>query len=240
MKRGSIMPAVVYHRTVPMMFVHSLIDTYKAMPHLLPLQAASNALPNRARTMNGRAFLASDAEWIFLIDDDMAWIPESLIRLVQTAKEKKAKAISGLTFMEPGYERVVPHAYDLIPLPSGGYTQLPYVMLPSMEEPFKVKAVGGACFLVHRQVYEDVLAMAKGKTGYPWQEEVYNPRTDTQLGEDLVFSHRIRQAGHDIWYDPRAVFLHTRKTQFLGLQEYTESLESLAAQDVLTREVEDA
>jgi GT2 family glycosyltransferase len=227
------MPAVVYHRAVPMMFVQSLIESYKAMPHLMPLQASSNALPNRARTMNGRAFLESEAEWIFLIDDDMAWVPASLIQLVQTAKEKKATAVSGFTFMEPRDGRVVPHAYDLVPTGSGGYTQMPFVMLPSMTEPFKVKAVGGACFLVHRQVYEDVLALAQGKTGYPWQEEVYNPAMDAQLGEDLVFSHRIRQAGHDIWYEPRAVFLHTRKPSFLGLKEYSESLERLRDNGVL-------
>jgi GT2 family glycosyltransferase len=96
-----------------------------------------------------------------------------------------------------------------------------------MDEPFKVHAVGGACFLVHRDVFVKVADMAKGITAYPWWEEVYQPKMDAQMGEDLAFCQRIRKAGFDIWYEPRAPFLHLRKPSFLGLEEYAHSLEVL-------------
>jgi GT2 family glycosyltransferase len=212
-----------------MYFLQALIASYKAMPHLLPLQAESSSMINLARTRNGHAFLESDAEWIFLVDTDMLWEPGALIRLLQTAKEKKAKAVSGLAFMDHK-GRIVPHAYQVIPNENGGYTQNAYATLPSHTEPFQVHAVGGACFLVHRHVYEDVALLSKGKTAYLWQEDVYQPGLDAQMGEDLSFCQRIRKAGHEIWYEPRSVFLHAQKPGFIGPIQYTEYMESLSTQ----------
>lgn len=202
----------------------SLTDSYRAMPHLLPWLGASSPLMNRARTQNGYAFLESEAEYIFLVDSDMMWVPQSLIRLLQTAKENKLKAVSGFTFMQP-QGRIVPHAYQLIPNRDGGYARSPYAVLPSTTEPFEVNAVGGACFLVHRDVYEALLPLSAGKTAYPWQEEVYDPRLDAQIGEDLVFCQRIRAAGFSIWYEPRAVFLHAKKAAPITLDDYTAFLD---------------
>jgi hypothetical protein len=215
-----------------MPFVESLIASYKAIPYLLPLQAASSALPNRARTKNGRAFLESGAEWALLIDDDMAWEPQDIQRLRQTAKEKNAKVVSGFTLMERKvnlkgelYEVVCPHAYQLVEY-GGRPTMLPIAALPS-REPFEVYAVGGACLLVHRDVYERLEIAARGLTGYPWQEETYQPKMDRQMGEDLVFCSRVRQHGFKIWYEPRAVFAHQQKPRIIGAEEYAKSLEVL-------------
>jgi len=232
--RDSIVPMVVYHRAVPIYFVQSLIDCYRDVRRFLPLIANSSALPNRARTMNGKEFLAGQAEWALLIDDDMAWTPESVKRLLKTAKETGARAVSGLALIEKesgNGKRVYPHAYQIVPLGDDRYEQLPIATIP-MDRPFQVHAVGGACFLVHRDVYQAIAGLARGITAYPWQEEVYQPGLDSQMGEDLVFCQRIRKAGFDIYYEPRAPFLHMRKPSFLGLEDYVASLESLATQDV--------
>ena len=235
MMRDSVVPMVVYHRAVPMYFVQSLIDCYREIRRFMPLIANSSALPNRARTMNGKEFLYSEAEWCLLVDDDMMWTPDSVKRLLKTAKETEAKAVSGLTFIEKeikGEHRVFPHAYQIVPIGDDRYAQMPMAAIP-MDRAFQVHAVGGACFLVHRDVYRAVYGMAKGLTGYPWQEDVYQPKLGEQMGEDLVFCQRIRKAGFDIWYEPRAPFLHMRKPSFVGLEDYVNSLESMDTSDVL-------
>jgi hypothetical protein len=240
MMRDSVVPMAVYHRAVPIYFVQSLIDCYRELRRFMPLIANSSALPNRARTMNGKAFLESEAEWALLVDDDMVWTPAEVKRLLKTAKETGAKAVSGLTFIEKeieGGKRVFPHAYQIVPLGDERYAQMPMASIP-MDHAFQVHAVGGACFLVHRDVYRTLQGMARGLTGYPWQEEVYQPKLDDQMGEDLVFCQRIRKAGFDIWYEPRAPFLHMRKPAFLGLAEYVASLESMQPSDVLALDAE--
>lgn len=229
MKKNSILPMNVSPGYVPKVFVECLSMSHKALSNLLPIQMGTSALPNRARTENGHAFLASEAEWALLIDSDMTWLPDAIIRLMKTAKETGAKAISGLTFMQQ-HGRIVPHAYQYLPQEShpNGKVLAPYAVLPTMTEPFKVQAVGGACFLVHRDVYEGVAKMQllKGETAYLWQEERYLRHEKAMRGEDLVFCERINEAGYDILYEPRAPFLHTHKPDVIKWAEYVAFLDA--------------
>ena len=224
MKKGSILPATIYYKGVPMLFVQALIASYKAMNNLMPLQAETSAILNQARTKNGLAFLESEAEWIFLVDTDMWWEPSALIRLMKTARETKAKAVAGLAFMEQK-GRVIPNAYAFIPDGSGGKVLAPYAVLPTMDKPFTVDATGGSCFLVHRDVYVAVKGMMKGKTKFYWQEDVYLPIADDMQGEDITFSKRIIEAGFDILYEPRAMFSHLSKETLLDVREYLKFIE---------------
>lgn len=217
-----VVPATIYHRTPDtMLWVQSLIESYKAIPNLMPLIANSSSLLNMARTWNGEEFLRSEADYIFLVDTDMAWPAQSLIRLIRTAKETKAKIVSGFTFVQRGGV-IYPHAMGLV-----GDVYRPMATLPSMEEPFEVDAVGGACLLVHREVYEKVRTMTEGTTAYYWQEEVFNPATGKLRGEDVVFCDRAKAAGFSILYDPRAVFMHLDKMAYISVKEYLDGLPRL-------------
>jgi GT2 family glycosyltransferase len=204
---------------LPRSFVSCLARSYKAMPKLMAIQEESSAIPNLARTKNGKAFLESEAEWALLVDSDMMWEPVSIIQLLQTAQRLKAKVVSGITFMEQK-GRIVPHAYAYIPDNQGGTALAPYAVVPSLTEAFKVEAVGGACLLVHRDVYQDVKDMTQKVTAHYWQEDVYSPKNHEMKGEDLVFSERIRAAGYDIWYEPRAPFMHLQKPDMITIQDY--------------------
>ena len=211
---------------LPRAFVECLSISHKALNNLMAVQMETSALLNLARTRNGERFLTSEAEWALLLDSDMTWMPESIIRLMRTAKEKKAQVVSGLTFME-NKGRIIPHAYALIPQEGGDGKPVlsPYAVLPSISEPFKVEACGGACLLVHRDAYRAVYEMTKGSTSYYWQEEEFSPRNHKMKGEDIVFSERLRAAGFDIWYEPRAIFPHTKKPDLIGMEEYVEFLD---------------
>ena len=219
MKKESILPATIYYKGVPMLFVQALITSYKAMNNLMLLQAETSAILNQARTKNGIAFLESEAEWIFLVDTDMWWEPSAIIRLVKTAREFKVKAVAGLAFMEQK-GRVIPNAYAFIPDGSDGKVLAPYAKLPTLHSPFTVDATGGSCFLIHRDVDVAVKGMMEGKTKFYWQEDVYLPDADDMQGEDITFSKRIIEAGFDILYEPRALFSHLSKETLLDVKEY--------------------
>lgn len=226
MKKNTVLPMNVNPGFVPRSFMKCLSRSHKALSNLLEIQEESSAIPNLARTKNGRAFLESDAEWALLLDSDMTWQPVSIIQLLKTAKQQKAKVVSGITFMEQTQGRITPHAYEMVTYKEGEKKLMPYARLPSYTQPFTVTAVGGACLLVHRDVYEDVKRMQEGKTKFYWQQDIYLESADDMQGEDITFSKRIGEAGYEIWYDPRAPFPHLQKPNLITVQSHLEFLRS--------------
>jgi GT2 family glycosyltransferase len=223
MKKNSVLPMFICPGEMPMYFAKSLEMQYRANNNVLPFQGTVDARLNNARTHNGEMFLASEAEWALLVDTDMVWDPQALPRLLRTAKELKVKAVSGLAFMKrtvQGQTRIIPPAY--VNTEQG---LMPFAVLPSLEKPFQVSAVGGACFLVHRDVYQALSDNCPTHTNYPWQDEEI-ALDGGMRGEDLTFCNRITNNGFEIWYEPRAVFGHV-KTHIVGVPEYLEFVEGL-------------
>jgi len=227
MKKNSILPAFVYPPTgIPYPFAKCLEQSRAADNRILPMMGKTSARMNHARTENGIEFLASQAEWIFLVDTDHIWEPMAITNLLRTALKLKVKAVSGLTFMVKNDGRIIPHAYM-----NNEEGLEPFVQLPTMEEPFRVDAVGGACFLVHRDVYQTLAAAAPEGT-FPWQDEqlATDPNSPSgglsMRGEDLTFCSRINQAGYEIWYEPRVEFPHMKMKVF-GVREYSSFLSVL-------------
>jgi len=220
-KKGTVLPLNVNPGFMPRYFSECISESNHELSWLLPLHTESSSLLNLARTQNGRYFLDSGAEYALLLDSDMVWEPKDIVRLRKTAREKNAKIVSGLYFGQQ-LGRIFPVAYGLT-----DRGLLPFAMLPSLDQPFKVDGVGGGALLVHRDVYEAVADMQRGQTAYLWQEEMYAPATDSQVSEDLVFCLRAKEAGFDIWLEPRAIFNHLKKPDILGLEDYAAFVETL-------------
>jgi hypothetical protein len=220
-KYKGIMPAFVYPPAgVPQLFMHAMHNSYKSGAFKHDWTAGVGSRPNKARTQNGHNFLASEAEWIFLVDTDMVWEPKDIITLRQYAEQHNIKAISGFTVMMR--KGIWPHAmrYD-------GTSYVPYGEIEPFSAPLKVDAVGGACFLVHRNVYEEIAEHTRGTTENLWQDDVYIPEMEYQMGEDVVFSDRInRFTDYEIWYHPDAIFQHVKPTPY-GPKEYLRFMEGL-------------
>jgi hypothetical protein len=220
-KYKGIMPAFVYPPVgVPQIFMHAVHNSYKAGAFQHDWTAAVGARPNKARTINGHNFLQSDAEWIFLVDTDMVWEPSAIITLRQYAEQHNIKAISGFAVMMK--HGIWPHA-----MRHDGFQYVPYGEIEPFSHPIKVDAVGGACFLVHRDVYEEVAEHTRETTEYLWQDEMYAPEIDAMIGEDITFSDRIHKfTDYEIWYHPGAPFQHMKATPY-GPKEYLRFIEGL-------------
>lgn len=214
------MGAFVHYNGLPMLFVHSLVKSVKSGA-MKSFVEHSSARINAARTENGKKFLESDCEYIFYVDTDMLWEPSELIKLHEYAKKSGVKAVSGWTLMPKN--GLWPHAFR-----QDGTDFVPYGHIPPYSDPIKVDAVGGACFLVHRDVLEAVKANYEDKTEYVWQEEVFVPALLQNRGEDIEFSRRITEAGFDIHYHPDAIFTHV-KPQPMGPTQYTRFYSALEA-----------
>jgi len=77
---------------------------------------------------------------------------------------------------------------------------------------FKAHRTGGTCLLIERKVLE--------KIEPPYQKNTFNDiYTDVTLSEDMYFSDKIREAGFDIWCDPKVVCHHFHSLDILDVFE---------------------
>jgi len=156
----------------------------------------------RARNHCVRGLLASATEWMLFLDDDVIpQRPDTAQRLLRL----QADLASGVVpFWDADRRRmIVAVARDgtgwLTPWPRGR---------------FALVHAGTACLLVHRRVFEAL--------GFPWFQwyEARDPRRDgqiTELGEDVLFSARAREAGFRIMCDASVRCDHLKELSLLSL-----------------------
>lgn len=168
-------------------------------------------MPNRAehsadvgRNQVAEIFVDSDAEYLWWIDDDMGFAPDTLDRLLAEMSEE-VPIVGALCFKWQ----------ETDPDPGGGYRTVPlptvYRWLPSEDEdtPPRFKAwmdyprdqlvqvagTGSACIVIHRSVYE---AMAERRSEDPSFGQFYDRIRGSDgslLGEDVSFCIRAASLG---------------------------------------------
>lgn len=139
---------------------------------------------SQARAQNEIAaqFLASEAEYLFLTNDDHNYPPDTLTRLLSHG----LPVVSGLYLRRSlPFEPVMFGTQN-----ERGYVQTKHLS-PGETGLVKVKACGGGCLLIHRSVLE--------RTAAPWWE-LATLEPDL-VSEDVSFSKKAREAGFDIYID---------------------------------------
>ncbi len=143
-----------------------------------------NFANSQARAQNEIAakFLASDAEYLFLTNDDHNYPPDTLTRLLA----HKLPIVSGLYL-----RRSLPFE----PVMFAEQNERGYVRAQFLKRGvtglIQVKACGGGCLLIHRSVLESTAA--------PWWE-LATIESDL-VSEDVSFCQKVRAAGFDIHVD---------------------------------------
>jgi GT2 family glycosyltransferase len=222
--KGRVTPIFVHPGYVPVDFMKALDLSAHANHNQTTFFAASDARINNARTANAENFLnLSDSEWAWYLDTDSIFAPDVLPRLLETAKEKRAKVVGGLVFIyKKSTGEIYPNCFWEVEDRKPGSARYKHgAMFPA--EPFEIDATGGACLLVHREVLEAVGERYKDHP-YPWQDERIDPNTGGMEGEDLVFCQKIKECGYSIWYDPQAMVGHL-KEYVIGANDYSAFLE---------------
>ena len=160
-----------------------------------------------------------EKDWLFLMDADQAFHPETLRKLLSW----DLPIVTGLYFKSPG--NPVPHIYKYAYQEQTGPVKDAHlyaamidpiaqflfkhkdalkgqgaVVLPSTKEDLlECDGIGGGCILVHRQVLDAIEP--------PYFE--YNP--GTFVGEDFYFSRKVQAAGFKIFCDPGVICGHRMK-----------------------------
>ena len=178
-----------------------------------------------ARNILAKEFLKTKNEWVLWLDVDMIFPKETLTQLLKTAKEKKAKMVTGVYYQRGG--KHFPVLWIRSPeLKSGRkachenkneYDRNKYIgmyALPGQEavKPFKADTAGFGCSLIHREVFETM--------DYPYF--LFLPQ---QCSEDFYFFVNARKKGYQLWADPKLEIKHIGENKLIGREDCYDSLE---------------
>lgn len=164
-------------------------------------------------------FLTTDCDWLWWIDSDMSFRPDTLDRMVEEADPDTRPILGALCFavMRGHGQEVIPTLYALTdddpPLPAR------VTRLPEPAGVYQFSATGAGCLLVHRTVFEKVAeykptpdARPFGERSFPWFE--FAPWQTAEgadvMGEDLTFCYRAAAAGFPTHVDTRIVVGHVK------------------------------
>jgi len=156
-----------------------------------------------------------DGDFLIFLDSDMTFAPDTITKLRKAAEREDVDIVSAACFRKvPNYE---PCFFYKIPDNSPGYY---WPMRWPEDRLFEVDAVGSACTLIKRKVFESV--------NFPWYEYT------NFLSEDLNFCRKAKENGFRVWIDPtirigHLTMLPVDQNVFRGfnaksLKEYDEEL----------------
>lgn len=178
-----------------------------ALPHVSGprIAAGRNHLVN--------SFLATEAEWLFMVDDDMSFDGDVLERFLKVADPVKAPIVGGLTF-GTGRDGIFPTLFRVDPEVQGPVRMDSWPLDPNSSL-VEVDATGAACLFVHRSVFEKM----GEQYGGPWKWFQETALGGNTVGEDMTFCLRARALGFPIVVDTSIKFGHV-KPRVIDEHEY--------------------
>ena len=173
----------------------------------------------------------SQAEWLFMVDSDMGFAPDTVERLIAAADPKARPVVGGLAFAHKtdgkashfGVRyRCQPTIYrwfeddDKV----GVVPQFDYERDALVE----CAATGGACLLIHRTVLERIRA----RYGDVWFDPVKHPK-GTTFSEDLSFCIRIAGIGVPLYVHTGVKTTHDKGGVFLDEEHFDRQQAAVAS-----------
>jgi GT2 family glycosyltransferase len=191
----SVTLAYIHPGSVSHLFMESVTRTLgndEARKHLsgtLPIRFRPAGICD-ARNWAVRAFLATDSEWLWFVDTDTGYLPDTLPRLMEVADPKHTPVVGAMCYgvREIGpdrfggfHTRTFPAMYRL----SSTFTEVTEFPQDTLME---VEGTGAACLLIHRTALEKVY----NACGPVWFDAIFAGDGEP-FGEDLSFCLRLRE-----------------------------------------------
>lgn len=177
---------------VPAPFAQSLAMLQKVGDCVLSLQMGS--LIYTSRNNLAQMAIQMDVDYVFWLDSDMVFEPDTLVRMMDTLKKNDYDILTGLYFRRvPPYTPVLFDKLDIIRDKICSWKE--FHEIPA--EPFEVGGCGFGCVLMKADVFYDV----QSKHG-----NMFAPIANN--GEDIAFCWRARDCGFKIYCDPSIICGH--------------------------------
>jgi len=170
-------------------------------------------LIHTARNQLAKGFLDSGDEWAFWWDCDVVMEPDTITRLLNVAKEKDAKMVTGVYYQRLGKHFPVLWKKDPVGLDgekislgparnaeSEKYRSHYLIPHPDAKKPLQADIAGFGCMLTHRSVFDGM--------AFPWFKTLTGV-----CSEDFYFCVNARGKGVQLWADPSIRLGHISKPQ---------------------------
>lgn len=137
----------------------------------------------------------TDGTHLFLTELDMVLPVDTIPTLLALDKP----IASGIYFLRGGEGQACLYVPAPVHPALSKYPHTPVGIFPQ-DTPFRLGKKGGCpglgCVLIAREVFE--------KIPYPWFDlKEKNPQTGEGYGSDMYFYTKVREAGYEVWVDPR-------------------------------------
>lgn len=180
---------------------------------------AGSPRPAENRTLLVNEFLGRTEDWLLMLDDDMTFDTSVVDRMMEFADPDMVPVLGGLAFVGAPGQIKGPTLYVKEPDSTGFPGARMLTDFPSKQAPrgvlVKVFGTGGACLLVHRNVFiRCAEAYAKLPSGhrnpYPWFTEGIVSPEGVPVGEDIAFCMRLEPLGIPIHVHTGIEFGHAK------------------------------
>jgi len=189
--------AAGFHHSVTLLLAHDLTGP-RRIANVMMRNASANIC--NARNSIVREFLDEEtAEWLWMVDADMVFDPDTLDRLLDSAHHVSAPVVGALCYgVHEG--RLFPTMYAVDYHDRETQTGPYVVRYRTFDETgkFRVDATGAACLLVHRSVLEAIRDKGFNDT-YRWFQET--SLNGESVGEDITFCFRAGLCGFPVHVD---------------------------------------
>jgi hypothetical protein len=174
------------------------------------VRVKGSGLLSKQRNRVVKQFLEmTDSDWLLMLDSDEQLSLEAFDALCDTAHDKERPVVAGLVFAGfgvPGktYPKPVPAIFQDSPqgfLPLYKYDK---------NSVFEIDAAGTGCLMVHRSVLEKMREVADPNQGKDWCWFWDGPVNGDWIGEDLLFSRRIKSLGYPIHVNTSVILPHQK------------------------------
>lgn len=212
-----------HHSVVQLMAYDAMANQRVARGGWVAMRCGTGSLV-QARNEAIEAFLRDDkADWLFWVDTDMGFEPDTVDRLFEAADPVERPIIGGLCFSQREDEQdgfgghrftVAPTVYDWARTEDD---QMGWVCRWDFQPDTltRVSGTGSACILIHRSVFEKIEA----EHGRVWYDRVQNTTTGQLISEDLSFCLRAGALKLPIWIHTGVLTTHA-KMIWMGLDDY--------------------
>lgn len=186
-----ILIAVPCMDQVPAPFAQSLAMIQKVGDCVLAMQMGSLIYTSR-NNLATRA-IQSEADYVFWMDSDMVFAPDTLVRMVDVLQKNKLDILTGIYFRR--VQPFSPVLFDMLEIRDQRASWTSFNEIP--DGLFEVGGCGFGCVLMDTGVFIDVQSKFK---------QMFAPIGN--VGEDLSFCWRARECGYKIYCDPSIVCGH--------------------------------
>ena len=206
---------------VPALFAQSLAMIRKG-EHSCGIALQSGSLIYTSRNNLAVKAMEMEADYVFWLDSDMVFAPDTLLRMVDTLEKNNLDFLSGLYFRRvPPFSPVLYKKLGLLEDGSGAYWE-EFEDIPQ-DGIFEVEGCGFGAVLIKPDVLFDVQAI---------YGTMFNPLDS--MGEDIAFCYRAREMGYKIFCDPSTVLGHVGYSVINGkfFESYKNANQTKEAADV--------